>query len=1035
MSDAIAKLREIRKSETLSLPGSPFLKPSFENGDPIILRNYQKSGIANMLLAPRTILGDGTGLGKAQPIYSKVLTPSGWVEIGTIKPGDLVIGCDGLPHSVKAVYPQGIKNIYKVTMSDGFSTECCDEHLWTVRTARTKTATDDGWRTYNLKYFIERGLKRQKSGNGLKYFIPLAKPIRFPKSDLPIDPYLLGSLLGDGCIIGRISITNGDPDLFNILEPTLPSDVSFSGFTSDGITKRIKGKAGVRNSLSISLSRLGLLGTNWTNKFIPSVYLLSSIDQRTRLLQGLMDTDGYVSKDGMVTQFYSSNKTLVDGFVQLVQSLGGIAKVKPKTPILGIKSKAKRGRLSYIVTISLPNDIQPFRLPRKVKRWRPKTKYLPSRRIAKIEESGSAECVCISVDASDHLYVTDNFIVTHNTLQTLSTVGYVWLKEPDYIPIILTTKSALFQWASETTKFMSGMTPVTVHGEPYERHNIYDSFFSNHKDKQILLLTYDTLFRDIESTVVRDRSIKPDPALKKQLKALKDSETTLKDRVESLLVSLKEISDARRFEDSEYIFAVLNSKPGNRPTDWTKDDDELLATAVKARQELASVQKNIHTLNDQIAPAVRTIGILEHIQSMKAADPNTKFMLVMDEAHKVKNYRSQVHEKVRAVSLECERIIGMTATPVKNRLMEFFGLFRIVEPKLFPKVTAFQNEYCVTKLQRVGGGRQVPIVVGYKNLDRFVEKIEPYYLSRKKHEVAKELPELISIEIPCELSQVQDDLYDMAEAGVGSSDMENDGENGAEILSSLTMCAQAVNAPQLILDDEGKPFDGSSSKIDALLDLLENDAADEKVIIFSRFEKMISLLEARLKEAGIKNVRITGKESNPKVRQTNRELFQDPNSGVNVIMITMAGSESLNLQAAEHFVFVDLPWSFGDYDQLIGRMIRIGSAHKTVVAHHMLGVRLSGEKTIDHHVLKALREKKKLADKVAGNSLVGGLKFEEKDSVRDILSYMRGDDKKKAVKKQTKVLKSSKQSKIDNPEPEVNREDDISTVNLDFSDI
>lgn len=623
------------------------------------------------------------------------------------------------------------------------------------------------------------------------------------------------------------------------------------------------------------------------------------------------------------------------------------------------------------------------------------------------------------------------------TIQVLSTVGYVWLKEPYYVPIILTTKSALFQWASETEKFMSGMKPVVVHGEPYERQKIYEEFFSQDGQKKILLLTYDTLFRDLESTIVKDRSVKPDPKLKKQLKKLKEDEAAKREEAEGLLTALKDLSDSRKFEDSEYVFAIMNSKPATRPNDWSVQDDKLLASALLARKQLFAIQRDIADLNDRIAPPIRTVGLLEHIQNLKSANSDIKFFLAMDEAHKVKSYRSQVHEKVRVISDQCERIVAMTATPVKNRLMEFFGIFRIVEPKLFPKVTAFQNDYCVTKLQRVGGGRQVPIVVGYKNLDRFVEKIEPYYLSRKKHEVAKELPELISVEIPCELSEVQDSLYDMAEAGMSSSDSEFENENeGAEILSSLTMCAQAVNAPQLILNDEGVPFEGPSSKIEALIDLLQNEADGQKVIIFSRFEKMISLLEQSFKKEDIKYVRITGKESNPKVRQTNREVFQDPNSGVNVIMITMAGSESLNLQAAEHFVFVDLPWSTGDYLQLIGRMIRIGSSHKTVVAHHMLGVRLSGEKTIDHHVLKALREKKKLMDKVAGNSLVGGLKFESNDSVRDILAYMR--DGKEGISKPTKKPRTIKTA---NPRPEAQekasgpKEEPVQSISIDLDDI
>jgi SNF2 family DNA or RNA helicase len=158
-------------------------------------------------------------------------------------------------------------------------------------------------------------------------------------------------------------------------------------------------------------------------------------------------------------------------------------------------------------------------------------------------------------------------------------------------------------------------------------------------------------------------------------------------------------------------------------------------------------------------------------------------------------------------------------------------------------------------------------------------------------------------------------------------------------------------------------------------------------------------------------------------------------------MITMAGSESLNLQAAEHFVFVDLPWSQGDYTQLIGRMIRIGSQHKTVVAHHMLGIRQSGEKTIDHHVLKALREKMKLADRVAGQALVGGLQFKSEDMVQDILSSMKDnkkdvDPKSTQTKKKIPPKKPATKTLVEKTVKSVKSEESpVEAISLDLSDI
>jgi SNF2 family DNA or RNA helicase len=361
--------------------------------------------------------------------------------------------------------------------------------------------------------------------------------------------------------------------------------------------------------------------------------------------------------------------------------------------------------------------------------------------------------------------------------------------------------------------------------------------------------------------------------------------------------------------------------------------------------------------------------------------------------------------------------------------MEFFAIFRIIQPSLFPRISHFHNEFCVTKLQPIGGGRKVPIVVGYKCLDEFVRRIEPFYLSRQKHEVAEQLPQLVTRELVCELTQEQEELYDMAEAGLLNHSSDAD-VTDAEVLSSLVMVQQAANAPQLLSDEDGNPFEGESAKITILLDQLQNDLDGSKTIVFSRFEKMISLVEKHLKSADIKCVRITGKE-NAKEREKNKQTFQNQKSKVNVILITTAGAESINLQAAENLIFIDLPYSFGDYVQLTGRMVRIGSQHKVVVATHLMGIKPNGKNTIDHHVLKILRKKKKLADKVAGEALKNGLEIADVN-VMDIFSAIRQDAKSAPPKKTRRIQSTSSRKK--KPRSKSKSESAI-IPNVDLSDI
>jgi SNF2 family DNA or RNA helicase len=553
------------------------------------------------------------------------------------------------------------------------------------------------------------------------------------------------------------------------------------------------------------------------------------------------------------------------------------------------------------------------------------------------------------------------------SIEILSTLAYIWMVEPEYIPVIITNKSALFQWEGEINKFMQNMIPVTVAGDPIQRRKTYEDFFNNwnKKDKKLLILTYDMLMKDIDPGVV-----------------------------------------------SDFVYDDLGKKlkhPDGKP--------------VRA---------------NKIRP-----GIINHINRLKQAHPEVKFLLTMDEAHKIKNYKSKFHQVVAALAKECQRVYGLTATPIKNRLMEFFSLFKIIQPGLFPKVTYFMNDYCVTKLQPIGGGRRVPIIVGYKNLDKFVQKIEPFYLSRKKHEVAKELPELVTREIKCELTGVQQELYELAEAGALVKGSDPDASH-ADILASLTACQQAVNSPALILNEDGEPTEGDSIKEDVLIELLQNELDGVKTIIFSRFEKMISRIGEILEDEGIKYARITGKENKSKDREQAKQTFQNPNSGIDIILITTAGSESINLQAAEHILFVDAPWSFGDLLQIIGRMIRIGSQHKSVVVTHLVAYKQDGKPTIDGHVLKLLRRKKSLADKVAGNNLVGGLQFSEKDDAKDILNAIKENkdptllEQAKAKLKNNQIFSKKKNEPPKKPEKKIYEENDPgvqSDVNFNFADI
>ena len=402
-----------------------------------------KNALASIAMAKRggALIGDDMGLGKAQPLDARILTPEGWRLMGDLRPGDFVIGSAGRPVQVTGVYPQGLKEIFRVTFSDGAVTECCDEHLWAVNSPvrRRRGQPNKVAPLADLRQHIA-----DAAGNR-RHYIPMVAPVDFAPRDFPLDPYLLGVLLGDGCIKHHyVQLSTMDQDLVREVEGLLPDGVQVKKVETSACDYRITGQgAGKRNPIISALRELGLMGKGSDDKFVPSQYLLGSIDQRVSLLQGLLDTDGYISQDNVV-QFSSNSLALAAGVADIVQSLGGNARRSCKT--------SASHKDHYLVTISMPAGFVPFRISRRTSLYRPRLKYLPARALVSAESIGFKEARCIAVDAPDHLYVTDDYILTHNTIQAIGVLS----SKPDYKRVLIVCKSNMKEkWKSEIQTWMA----------------------------------------------------------------------------------------------------------------------------------------------------------------------------------------------------------------------------------------------------------------------------------------------------------------------------------------------------------------------------------------------------------------------------------------------------------------------------------------------------------------------------------------------------------------------------------------------------
>lgn len=333
-------------------------------------------------------VGDG-----CQPLWEKILTPTGYITFAQVKEGDIILGSDGKPQKVLKVYDKGEKELLRLTFTHGESVVCSPDHMWTLKNRLTGK-----WENKKVEEIWD---KIQDCHQRFIWELPQKPVAQFTRQDITIDPFLLGAYLGDGNILfnknrpncPRVCFTLGNKKtaVFEKIQQLIPED-DICVYSETNTYKRVRITKDSGRNLYKALGVLGLVGQTAKTKFIPNNYLFNVKQIREELFNGLIATDGTIESNGKI-RYTTASERLAEDVKSLAQSLGYGVWTNKRVRT----ENRNRFKCSEYTCYDL-------------------VFYNDTSKLVSIEHLGYKEPVrCIKVSNSDELYLTSNCLVTHNT--------------------------------------------------------------------------------------------------------------------------------------------------------------------------------------------------------------------------------------------------------------------------------------------------------------------------------------------------------------------------------------------------------------------------------------------------------------------------------------------------------------------------------------------------------------------------------------------------------------------------------------------
>lgn len=408
------------------------------------------------------------GVGKGHPYSTKIPTPTenGYTLMGDLKVGDYVFDRIGNQTKVTGIFELGEIEVYKVTFQDGRISYCTGEHLWTVKSHKNGV-----WKTLMLKDMI-KDFKREspwKKSHGrkdpyaYKYYIPTCQPVSYPTKSVPVDPWVLGCFIGNGCCTcDQLVISSGTSDVPEKIANMCGFDVKKNPANYNYGFYYKNGKPVHTKDFFKDLPEM--IGCYSRDKKIPDIYMINNSEIRLRLLQGLMDTDGSISynKGRYHVRFTSTSKPLLKQVMQILYSFGYSGNIIDDS----------RGEEKYTdgycgsVIFRVPNSVKQHfftimskKIPAISAADQKQENHYSDLLIKDISFSHMEKSRCIMVDNPEHLYLTEDYIVTHNTFIALYAISKLCLK-----PLIVAPTTMLKnQWIENLEELGVDRSDIATH--------------------------------------------------------------------------------------------------------------------------------------------------------------------------------------------------------------------------------------------------------------------------------------------------------------------------------------------------------------------------------------------------------------------------------------------------------------------------------------------------------------------------------------------------------------------------------------------